>query len=293
MSHAPNPWHEVQDTYTTADHHHWWVFFEEAFGGVKIEMPVLIPQWVFGREIRLSKYMVLEVIAALLVLAIYIPLARRIRTGDLPKGRWWNFFEFLLLFVRDDIARPALSSHGHDEEADKFLPFLWTLFLFILFSNLLGLIPMMGSPTASIWVTAGLALCSFIMLHAAGIAKHGVGHYFAGLWPHIEVPYVGWFFSGFIFVLEFIGTFIKGVVLSIRLFANMLAGHLVLANIMLFIYVAGNALGLGAAWGGITVITILASVALSILELFVAFLQAYVFTFLTALFMGMNMNPEH
>jgi F-type H+-transporting ATPase subunit a len=237
--------------------------------------------------------MILEVVAALLVIAIYVPLAHRIRTGDLPKGRWWNFFEALLVFVRDDIARPNLSGHGHPEEADRYLPFLWTMFLFILFSNLLGLIPTLGSPTASIWTTAGLALCSFVMLHAAAIAKQGPIHYFKSLWPHIDVPVVGPVFSAFIFVLEFLGTFIKGIVLAIRLFANMLAGHLVLANIMLFIYIAGNGLGLGAAWGGITALTVLASVALSILELFVAFLQAYVFTFLTALFMGMNLNPEH
>ena len=95
----------------------------------------------------------------------------RIRHGNLPKGRWWNFWETLLVFVRDDIARPNLGGHHHPEEGDKFLPFLWTLFMFILFCNLLGMIPTLGSPTASIWTTFGLALCSLVMLHGAAIAK--------------------------------------------------------------------------------------------------------------------------
>src|SRR5262249_14738028 len=106
-----------------------------------------------------------------------------------------------------DARVPAPEEHPHDHAHDhshgpsaahpgaRFLPFLWTLFLFVLFCNLLGLIPFMGSPTASIWMTGGLALISFIMFHAAAIAKVGVVHYFVSLWPKIDVPYVGWLFS--------------------------------------------------------------------------------------------------
>ena len=96
------------------------------------------------------------------------------RNGDLPRGRCWNAFESLLTFVRNEIARPNIGEH----DADKYVPFLWTLFLFILFCNLLGMLPFLGSPTASIWVTGGLALCSFVMLHGAAIAKMGRSHYF-------------------------------------------------------------------------------------------------------------------
>jgi len=326
--HAPDPLHEVQD------HDRYWVFFEELFGGIRWELPyVPIP----GTEYRfqLTKFMLLELIAAALLLLIFVPLARRIRAGGLPRGRFWNLFEGLLLFVRDDICRPNLDGGGHhhvhdpgqdaghsqgrafdarvpgaedhphdhahqhshgtsaEHPGDAYLPFLWTLFLFVLSCNLLGLIPFMGSPTASIWVTGGLALVSFVMFHAAAIAKVGVVNYFVGLWPKIDVPYVGWLFSLMIYVIELFGTVIKSGVLAVRLFANMFGGHMVLANILLFIYVVGNAAGMGLLWGGVTLASVAGVVALSLLELFVGLLQAYVFTFLTALFMGMALNPEH
>ena len=156
----------------------------------------------------------------------------------------------------------------------------------------MGLIPLLGSPTASIWMCGGLAIIAFCMLHGAAIVQKGVGNYFRSIWPHIDVPYVGFLFSGFVFLIEFMGTFIKSGVLAVRLFANMFAGHLVLAMILIFIYEAGLT-GVYALWGGVTVASVLGITALSLLELFVAFLQAYVFVFLTALFMGMALHPEH
>jgi F-type H+-transporting ATPase subunit a len=204
--------------------------------------------------------------------------------------------------------------------------------LFLLFCNLLGMFPFLGSPTASIWVTGALACTAFVMLHGAAIVKmgfeyghddghhehHSHGHgvarsplldglrkvpllgpllvgtvlYFKALWPHIDVPYVGWFFSLAIFAIELVGTVIKSGVLAVRLFANMFAGHTVLAVILLFIYSAAVA-GNGFLLGGVSVVSVLGIVALSLLELFVAFLQAYIFVFLTALFMGMSLHPEH
>ncbi len=182
--------------------------------------------------------------------------------------------------------------HLGEHDGDKYTPFLWTLFLFILFCNLLGMIPMLGSPTASLYVTLGLAIIAFFMLHGPAIAKMGFGHYVKALWPHIDVPYVGWLLSGFIFVIEVGGTVIKSFVLCVRLFANMLAGHLALAMILMFIYIVGHSSGF-LLWGPVTLASVLGQVALSLLELFVAFLQAYIFTFLTALFMGMSLHPQH
>jgi F-type H+-transporting ATPase subunit a len=252
-----------------------------------IGQPIAVPlPKIFGFQI--TKFMVLELFAAALILAIFIPLARKSARGALPKGAWWNAFESLLTFVRDKIARPNLGEH----DADKYVPFLWTQFLFILFCNLLGMIPLLGSPTASIYVTAGLAAIAFVMLHGAAIAKMGGWHYLQSLWPHIDVPYVGPLFSGFIFAIELLGTFIKSGVLAVRLFANMFAGHLVLAMILLFIFQVGQ-LGNYWLWGTVTVASVFGQVGLSLLELFVAFLQAYVFTFLTALFMGMSLHPQH
>ncbi len=284
FAHEPTPHGHVMDTDR-------WTFFEYLFSDtVEWELPSVR---VFGHDLQLTKFMILELVAALLIVVIYLPIARRARKGDLPRGRWWNAFETLLTFVRNEIARPNLGGHHHEEEADKFVPFLWTLFLFILFCNLLGMFPFLGSPTASIYATGGLALVAFAMMHGAAVAKMGPVHYLVSLWPHIDVPYVGWFFSGMIFTIELFGTVIKAGVLAIRLFANMFAGHMVLATILLFIYQAGvygSSVGL---WGTVTFGSVLAVTALSLLEIFVAFLQAYVFTFLTALFMGMALNPEH
>lgn len=274
-AHDPNPMHHVQDSSV-------WEFFDRMAGDkVELQLPHL-----FGFQI--TKFMLLELLAAGLILAIYIPLARRAANGALPKGPWWNCFESLLTFIRNEVARPNLGEH----DADRFVPFLWTLFLFILFCNLLGLFPFLGSPTASIWMTGGLALCSFIMFHGPPIAKKGVVGYFKSIWPHIDVPYVGILFSILIFTIEMLGTVIKSGVLAVRLFANMFAGHMVLAMLLLFIFQVGKN-GFTLLWPVVTISSVLGVVALSLLELFVGFLQAYVFTFLTALFMGMSLHPEH
>jgi F-type H+-transporting ATPase subunit a len=266
-----------------------WHLTETLFGGINVPLG---PRFtVLGHEVGLTKFMILELVAALLIIAIYVPLARRAASGALPRGPWWNAFESLLTFVRNEIARPTLGAH-HPHEADKYVPYLWTVFLFILFCNLFGLIPLLGSPTASIWVTGGLALISFMMMHGAPIAKMGPLHYLKSLWPHLDVPYVGWFFSLMIFVIELIGTVVKAFVLAVRLFANMFGGHMVLATIIIFVYQAGVA-GFSGMWVGVTLASVLGNTALCLLELLVAFLQAYVFTFLTALFMGMALNPEH
>ena len=278
--HKPSPFEHV------LDQRNFWETFNSLFGDPRgWNLPSID---LFGYHLQITKFMILELVAAVLIALIFIPLARRARGGDLPKGKWWNCFESLLTFVRNEIARPTIGEH----DADKYVPFLWTMFLFILFCNLMGMIPLLGSPTASIYMTAGLAIIAFCMLHGAAIVKMGVGKYFQSLWPQIDVPYVGWLFSGFVFIIEFMGTFIKSGVLAVRLFANMFAGHLVLANILIFIYEAGLT-GIYALWGGVTIASVLGVVALSLLELFVAFLQAYIFVFLTALFMGMALHPQH
>jgi len=278
--------------------------FTDLFNGVHIPL---------GPEVlgfQLTKFMVLELIAAILIAAIFIPLARRAARGGPPQGAFWNAFETLLTFIRNEVAKPSLASHeshaagGHgqhgaaqaahhpDDDVDRYVPFLWTLFLFVLFCNLLGMFPFLGSPTASIWVTGALALCSFVMMHAAAIAKMGFGQYLKSLWPAMEVPLViAIFLKPMIFVIELIGTVIKGGVLAVRLFANMFAGHMVLAMILSFIVLVANEGLLLRA--GVTLASVLGVVALSLLELFVAFLQAYIFVFLTALFMGMSLNPQH
>jgi F-type H+-transporting ATPase subunit a len=311
-----------------------WVIFDTLFGGVRVRL------WnIYGFQI--TKFMLLELIAAGLILAIFIPLSRWAARGSAPKGPFWNAFESLLTFIRNDVAKPNLG----EEEADTYVPFLWTMFLFILFCNLLGMLPLMGSPTASIYMTLGLAIIAFVLMHACAVVKMGPWKYLKSLWPHLEImPYPGapagghghnghghdahdhhgheahaapaapqparavalwewplWLLatvfglaiSLMIFVIELAGTVIKSGVLALRLFANMFAGHLVVAAILLLIVSAGNALGLSWTWGLATGISVVGVVALSLLELFVAFLQAFVFVFLTSLFMGLALHPSH
>jgi F-type H+-transporting ATPase subunit a len=241
---------------------------------------------IFG--IQISKYMLLELITAGLICLIYIPMAKRVQSGAPPKGWWDNCFEVLLTFVRNEMARPNFGEH----DADKYVPFLWTMFLFILFNNLLGMVPFAGSATASITVTVALAIIVFFAIHGSAIAKMGFGHYVASMWPHIDVPFpLGLIIKPLVFVLEWIGVLVRNLVLAIRLFANMFAGHMVLATILIFIYAAGKLHP--ALWATVTVSSVLGILALSLLEIFVAFLQAYIFTFLASLFMGMALHPSH
>ena len=151
-THKPEPFDHVMDSDK-------WEFFNALFGdAVEWHLPAFdIPLGSRVHHFQITKFMVLELIAALLIVLIYVPLSRRSQNGELPKGSWWNAFESLLTFVRNEIARPNLGEH----DADRYVPYLWTLFLFLLFCNLLGMFPFMGSPTASIWVTGASPVSVF------------------------------------------------------------------------------------------------------------------------------------
>ena len=240
---------------------------------------------VFG--LQLTKFMVLELVAAGLMLAVFIPLARRTRTGQPPRGLFANFFEAMLVFIRDEVARPAIGRH----EADRFLPFIWTAFFFVLFCNLLGMIPWAGSPTGSLAVTAALATVTFCVVTGSGMTKFGPVKFWTGLVPHMELPLVlAVFLKPMILGIEILGSLIKHSVLAVRLLANMFAGHLVLAVLITFIGVTAKSIFV--LWFGVTVASVLGATALSLLELFVAFLQAYIFAFLSALFIGMAVHQH-
>lgn len=247
-----------------------------------LNLGIHLPKW-------MSKFMLLQLIAAALILIIYLPIARSARSGQAPRGFIWNTFEVLLTFVREKIAKPTIGEH----DADRFVPFLWTIFLFILFCNLLGMFPGLGSPTGSLSVTIVLALFAFIVIHGSAIRQLGFAGYARSYVPHIgHLPYKLTIpVTVLVCAIEVMGAFIKGCVLAIRLFGNMFAGHLVLASILGFI-----AMSKYAGWylfGPITAASVLIVVGVSLLELFVAFLQAYVFTFLTSLFLGMALHPHH
>lgn len=238
----------------------------------------------------ITKYQVLLVVAAVVVAVPFILLARKVQDGTPPRGPLWNFFESLLLYIRDEVVRPNVG-HG----ADKYLPFLWTLFLFILTCNLLGMIPFLGSPTADISVTLVLAAIVFLVIHVQAIRENGFGGYVKSFIPHLEADnlpmkiFLTVLIVPLITVIEVMGAVIRGAVLAVRLFANIFAGHVALAVILSF--ALAEAAG-GMSAGG-TVAAVVMGTALSVLELFVAFLQAFVFVLLTSIFLGMQLHPEH
>ena len=131
-------------------------------GGLEIH----IPQPFEAIGLHLTKFMVVELVVALMMLAIFIPLGRKVASGRPPRGRLWNLFEAIILFLRDEVARPAIGSH----DADRFLPFLWSQFFFLLFLNLCGLVPWVGSPTGALGVTGAMALVALVVMVGAGMA---------------------------------------------------------------------------------------------------------------------------
>jgi len=233
-----------------------------------------------GHTFYLTTHNLMMAIASLILFALLL-LARR---QSLPAGRqeasaptgWANFFEIFIVYIRDEIVRPNLGDAG-----DKYLPYFLTLFFFILFCNLLGMVPFGATATGNIAVTAGMAMTTFLMINISGIREHGFIHYAQTFIPH-GLPF--WLVP-LMFVIEILGLFTKSFALCIRLFANMIAGHIVILAFIGLIFIFKSIF--------IAPISVAAAVGLGLLELFVAFLQAYVFTLLTAVFVGGAVNPQH
>lgn len=228
---------------------------------------------------RFSKFMALELVAAILLVVTFVWLGRKVKSGDRPKGKVWNLLETFVVYIRDEVVKPAVGEHDYE----RFLPFLLTMFFFILTLNLLGAIPYLGAATGSLAVTAVLALVTFAVTAGSGIQKMGFAGFLKAQVPSMDLPpAIRVVLLPLMFVIEIFGLFVKHAVLAIRLFANMFAGHLVLAIFVGFFGVLAGTL----LFYPITPIVLLGTIAFSAMELFVAFLQAYVFTFLASLFIG-------
>ena len=236
--------------------------------------------------LQITKFMVIELAAALILIALFVPLAYKIKSGKPVRGRFWNLLEVFLLYLRDSVIYPSIGK----KNAKPYVPFLWTIFFFILLCNLGGMLPWCGSPTGSLAVTAVLAGVTYCVVIGGGMVKQGVFKYWAHQVPKMDLPGpLAIFLKPMIFAIEVIGNLIKHLVLAIRLLANMFAGHVVLAVFLAFISGTAGVLWL---WPFVTVGSLGMSLALSCLELFVAFLQAYIFTFLAALFIGMAQHQH-
>jgi F-type H+-transporting ATPase subunit a len=224
---------------------------------------------------------------AVLILLVSIPLIVRRRKLS-PKGSY-NAIEAICVFIREQIARPIL---GND--TDQFISFLWTLFFFIFALNLLGMVPsdkivkvftgrenyFGGPPTANIWVTGAMAIVAFFTSVGAGIARKGLWGFFASIAP----PVPAWIMP-LVYFSELVTILIRPFTLAIRLFANIFAGHLLLGTCVGLILIFKNYFVASASVIGV--------VAMSLLELLIAFIQAFIFTFLTAVYLGFSVKTEH
>ena len=235
----------------------------------------------------ISKFMLVEVFVGLLLLVLFWWVGRRARSGEAPRGRIWNAAEILLVYIRDNMARSAIGDH----EGDRYAPLLWTVFMFVLACNLCGLVPWVGSPTGSFSVTTGLAFVTFTTGVVFGMQRFGFFGFFMNQIPSMSLMLpLALVIKPMLLAIELLGFCIKHGVLAVRLLANMVAGHLVLLGIMGLAFGSVAALQFAGGpdwqWWLTATVSVLASTAFSCLELFVAFLQAYIFTFLSALFIG-------
>jgi F-type H+-transporting ATPase subunit a len=294
----------------------------------------------FGQPFYFTSHVLMLLLSAGLMLAIFPAMARRLKTKPVPTG-FRNFFEALLLFLQRDTFEPMLGKW-----AAVFTPYLWTAFFFILFADLFGMLPVdeliqlfnaafgthipefWGGATGDLTVTATLAVCTFFTVHVSGLAEfirtarqrhphdahevhdaHG-GHVSQGghpasaaprSWPvaavvgiakylkHIVPPGVPWVIWPLMFVLELLGTFVKPLALCMRLFAVMMSGPLVVAVLVSIIF----------SFGGYFIRTvtgvpvILFGTAFEALHLLEAFLQAYIFTLLSAAYIAEAVSAEH
>lgn len=224
-------------------------------------------------------------LTGLLLLLIFIKVAQgyQKRPQSAPKGIQ-SFMEPLILFVRDEIAKPSI---GHKYE--RFLPFLLTTFFFIWIANLLGLIPFIGgfNVTGNIAIALVLALFTFIITIFSGNKDY---------WMHILwTPGVPWWLKfplPLMFAIEFIGFISKPIILTLRLFANVTAGHIIILAFISLIFIFTNMFGAGGGFG-VSALSIAFSVFMFVIELLVAFLQAYVFTLLSAIYFGSAVEEHH
>lgn len=226
----------------------------------------------FGLDISLNKAVIMIWLAAALVFILLFIAGRKAEM--VPKGVQ-NFVEMIIEFIHEGIVEPMIGKKG-----TPWVPFLTTVFLFVLFMNLLGLVPGMYTATSRLYVTASLAMIIFITVHAAGVKAHGVS-YIKNFVPG-GVPA---FLAPVLFVIEMIGALAKPFSLAVRLCANMFAGHLVL----------GAFIGLALLFKSLVIapLPLMGAVVITGLEIFISGLQAYVFTMLSAMYISDAINSHH
>jgi F-type H+-transporting ATPase subunit a len=237
-------------------------------------------------DFSITKNVLALFFSVILLCYVFITIGNKYKkNADIaPKGLQ-SLLEPLILFVRDDVAIPGLGK----EKYARFMPYLLTIFFFIFFNNLLGLVPIFpggANLTGNIAITMILALFTFVITTFIGNKNY---------WVHIfNAPGVPWWLKfpiPLMPVVEFIGVLTKPFVLMVRLFANMVAGHIILLGFMSLIFIFGN-INIAAGYG-FSVLSVAFAVFMSLLELLVAFIQAYVFALLSAIYFGMATEEHH
>jgi F-type H+-transporting ATPase subunit a len=230
-----------------------------------------------------TKFVVFLAIAGILTLVTLLggaALAARAKPG-MTAGTRHNLIEAMVLFVRNEVVMPNVGKGG-----EKYAPFICTLFFFILFANILGIIPYGASATASISVTAALALIVFLVVEVGGMIATGPVNWLHTVWmrPAGMGTVPGILMAIFLLPLELLAKFVRPIALTIRLMANMTAGHIVLLAIISLIFVFGS-------WA-VVAGPVFMAVAITFLEIFVAFLQAFIFAILSAVFIGLVLHAH-
>jgi F-type H+-transporting ATPase subunit a len=234
-----------------------------------------LPQFeLWGIDMSITKHVVMMWTAAVILILLFTIAFRGRRL--VPKGIS-NLLEMLVVFVRDEIAIKNMGEH----HGRKLAPYILTVFFFILTCNLLGLVPLGSTATGNVNVTAGLAILSFLMIQVQGMREHG----FLGHWKNLVPHGLPWWVLPVLIPVEILGMFVKPFALAMRLFANMTAGHVAILAFLGMIFIFKSALA--------SVVAVPLALGIMMLELFVAFLQAYIFTFLTSLFVGFSLHPSH
>ena len=255
--------------------------WEHPFGA--LHFPEAGSWMVAGIDFTPTKHVMFLALAGLLVLAVLLPAAAAAgRTrGEPTAGRRHNAIEALVLFLRDQVVMPNVGHNG-----GRFAPFVITLFFFILFANLLGLLPWGSTATANISVTAALAVMAFLVIEVGGMVAMGAKGYLGTIFyrPPGMSPVAAWGMAIALSPIEFIGKLTKPFSLAIRLMANMTAGHIVLLALISLIFVFGSYF--------VAVAPVLMAVAITFLEIFVSFLQAYIFALLTSVFIGLMQHAH-
>lgn len=234
-------------------------------------------------DLSITKTSLQMLLIGLLLLWVFSSVAKGYKKneGHAPKGMQ-SFFEPIIVLVKEDIAKTYLG-----EKADKFLPYLLSLFFFIWFANLLGLLPFNSNIAGNISVTAALAVLTFIIVQVNGSKDY---------WKHIfNTPGVPWWLKfgiPLMPIVEFLGIFTKPFALAVRLFANISAGHFMVLGLISLIFIMGQ--GGESFMGGMAIapLSVLFTLVIFTLEMVVAIVQPYVFTLLTAVFIGMAMESH-